>query len=75
VPAAPQELTMSNDKKMIKVEQTGSPIRRHHSQRATLVGLGLNRIGRVAEVPDTPATRGMIAKVLHLLRVHEDKQN
>jgi large subunit ribosomal protein L30 len=56
-------------KKVIKVEQTGSPIRRHHGQRETLVGLGLNRIGRTAELPDTPATRGMIAKVAHLVRV------
>jgi large subunit ribosomal protein L30 len=62
---------MSKTDKMIKIEQTGSPIRRHHSQRETLVGLGLNRIGRVAEVPDTPATRGMIAKVAHLVRVVE----
>ena len=53
----------------IKVEQTGSPIRRHHDQRETLIGLGLNRIGRVAELPDTPSTRGMIAKVTHLVRV------
>jgi large subunit ribosomal protein L30 len=60
---------MSKSEKMIKVEQTGSPIRRHHTQRATLIGLGLNRIGRVAELPDTPQTRGMIAKVRHLLRV------
>jgi large subunit ribosomal protein L30 len=57
---------------LIKIQQTGSPIRRHHGQRKTLIGLGLNRIGRVAQVPDTPATRGMIAKVKHLVRVvHE----
>jgi large subunit ribosomal protein L30 len=60
---------MSKSEKMIKVEQTGSPIRRHHTQRETLIGLGLNRIGRVAELPDTPQTRGMIAKVSHLVRV------
>jgi large subunit ribosomal protein L30 len=59
---------MSKATKTIKIEQTGSPIRRHHTQRATLIGLGLNRIGRVADVPDTPATRGMIAKVKHLVR-------
>jgi large subunit ribosomal protein L30 len=46
-----------------KIVQTGSPIRRHHKQRETLIGLGLNRIGRVAEVPNTRATWGMIAKV------------
>ena len=59
--------------KTIKVEQTGSPSRRHHSQRETLIGLKLNRIGRVAELPDTPATRGMIAKVHHLVRVVDPK--
>ncbi|MBI4276020.1 MAG: 50S ribosomal protein L30 [Rhizobiales bacterium] len=57
--------------KSIKVEQIGSPIRRHHTQRETLVGLGLNRIGRVADLPDTPQIRGMIAKVKHLVRVVE----
>jgi large subunit ribosomal protein L30 len=62
---------MSKTDKSIKIEQTGSPIRRHHSQRATLIGLGLNRIGRVAQVPDTPQTRGMLAKVKHLVRVVE----
>jgi large subunit ribosomal protein L30 len=64
---------MSKSDRIIKVEQTGSPIRRHHTQRATLLGLGLNRIGRVVEVPDTPATRGMIEKVRHLVRVVEGK--
>ena len=59
--------------KMIKVEQTASPARRHHSQRQTLVGLRLNKIGRVSELPDTPATRGMIAKVHHLVRVVDSK--
>ena len=62
---------MSKASKMIKVKQIGSPIRRHHSQRETLIGLGLNRIGRVAEVPDTPQTRGMITKVKHLVQVVE----
>jgi large subunit ribosomal protein L30 len=64
---------MSKTDKVIKIEQTGSPIRRHHSQRETLIGLGLNRIGRVAELPDTPQVRGMIAKVSHLVRVVEGK--
>ncbi|MGD9925411.1 MAG: 50S ribosomal protein L30 [Pseudorhodoplanes sp.] len=58
--------------KTIKVEQTGSPIRRESTQRATLIGLGLNKIGRTKEVPDTPSTRGMIAKVAHLVRVVEE---
>ena len=53
----------------LAVEQTGSPIRRHQKQRATLIGLGLNRIGRVVEHRDTPEVRGMIAKVRHLVRV------
>jgi large subunit ribosomal protein L30 len=64
---------MSKANTVIKIEQTGSPIRRHHSQRATLIGLGLNRIGRVAQVPDTPETRGMLSKVKHLIRVIEAK--
>jgi large subunit ribosomal protein L30 len=59
--------------KTIKVEQTGSPQRRHHTQRETLVGLGLNKIGRIRELPDNPATRGMIGKVKHLVRVVEGK--
>ena len=60
-------------KTVIKVEQTGSPIRRRHDQRETLIGLGLNRIGRVAKLPDTPETRGMIYKVRHLVRVVDAK--
>jgi large subunit ribosomal protein L30 len=57
----------------ITVEQIGSPIRRHHDQRETLIGLGLNQIGRIAELPDTPETQGMIAKVAHLVRVIHQK--
>ena len=53
----------------IKVRQTASPIRRKKDQRATLVGLGLNRIGRTAELPDTPSVRGMFAKVAHMVEV------
>ena len=60
-----------NTGKTITVEQIGSPMRRHHTQRETLVGLKLNKIGRVAELVDTPQTRGMIAKVAHLVRVVE----
>ena len=60
---------MAKSTKMIKVKQIGSPIRRHHSQRETLIGLGLNRIGRVSELPDTAQTRGMVAKVKHLVSV------
>ena len=53
----------------ITVVQTGSPIRRTKDQRATLRGLGLDRIGRKSELEDTPAIRGMIAKVAHLVSV------
>ncbi len=55
--------------KTITLEQTASAIGRPGPQRETLKGLGLNRIGRRSNVVDTPATRGMIAKVAHLLRV------
>jgi large subunit ribosomal protein L30 len=55
----------------IKVTQTGSPIRRTKDQRATLVGLGLNKIRRQSTLEDTPAVRGMIAKLGHLVRVVE----
>jgi len=57
--------------KTVRVRQTGSPQRRHHRQRETLVGLKLNKIGRVAELTDTPQIRGMIAKVAHLVEVVE----
>jgi large subunit ribosomal protein L30 len=53
----------------ITVRQTASPIRRKGDQRATLVGLGLNRIGRESVLKDTPAVRGMIAKVAHMVEV------
>ena len=64
---------MAKAAKTIKVEQIGSPIRRHHSQRETLIGLKLNKIGRVAELQDTPELRGMLNKVRHLVRVVDDK--
>ncbi len=60
-----------NAGKTVTVQQTGSPMRRDHTQRETLVGLKLNKIGRVAKLVDTPQTRGMIAKVAHLVRVVE----
>jgi len=59
--------------KTIKIEQIGSAMRRHHTQRETLIGLGLNKIGRTRELPDTPVTRGMLTKVKHLVRVVEGK--
>lgn len=58
-------------KPVLKLMQIASPIRRHRSQRAILIGLGLNRIGRVSELPDTRETRGMIEKVRHLVRIIE----
>jgi large subunit ribosomal protein L30 len=54
------------------VRQIASPIRRPKEQRDTLKGLGLNRIGRVSELKDTPAVRGMIAKVSHMVRVENE---
>lgn len=60
---------MSAAKKTLKVTQTGSPIGRTADQRATLVGLGLNKLNRSRELEDTPAVRGMINKVKHLVRV------
>ena len=53
----------------IKVTQTGSPIRRTQDQRATLIGLGLNKMHRTRELEDTPEVRGMIRKVQHMLKV------
>jgi len=60
---------MAQAQKTIKVEQVASPLRRHFNQRETLIGLGLNKIGRTRDLPDTPATRGMIRKLNHLVRV------
>lgn len=57
------------DKKMLTVRQTGSPIRRPKDQQATLKGLGLGKIGRTRELEDTPAVRGMINKVKHMVEV------
>ena len=58
-------------KNTIQVTQTGSPIGRPKDQRATLVGLGLNKMHRTSELEDTPSVRGMILKVKHLVRVEE----
>jgi len=55
----------------VTVRQTGSPIRRTKDQRATLAGLGLNKVGRTSTLEDTPSVRGMIAKVHHLLEIVE----
>lgn len=58
--------------KTITIEQTGSPIRREKSQRATLIGLGLNKLGRRRTLKDTPDVQGMIRKVDHLVRVVDE---
>jgi large subunit ribosomal protein L30 len=55
--------------KTVTVEQIGSPIRREFKQRETLIGLKLNKLHRTSTLEDTPATRGMIEKVKHLVRV------
>jgi large subunit ribosomal protein L30 len=55
--------------KTLTVEQTGSPIRRSKDQRATLIGLGLNKMHRKSTLEDTPSVRGMVAKVAHLVRL------
>ncbi len=55
----------------IKVTQTGSPIRREKDQRATLIGLGLNKLHRVSEIEDSPEVRGMIRKVQHMVAVED----
>jgi large subunit ribosomal protein L30 len=60
---------MAPMQKTIKVEQVASPLRRHYDQRETLIGLGLNKIGRTRDLPDTLSTRGMIRKLKHLVRV------
>ncbi len=60
---------MTKNKQQIVVEQTGSPIGRPERQRRTLLGLGLTRIGRRRALEDTPAVRGMIAKVAHLVKI------
>ena len=62
---------MAKAKATVTVTQIGSPIGRHRSQRATLVGLGLNKMHRTVELEDTPSIRGMINKVHHLVRVDE----
>ena len=60
------------EKKTLKVKQIGSPIRRTKDQRATLIGLGLNKMNRVSELEDTPSVRGMIRKVGHLVEIIEE---
>ena len=59
------------EKQTVIVTQTKSPIGREGSQKKTLIGLGLNKIGRTKELEDTPSVRGMIDKVKHLIKVDE----
>jgi len=58
--------------KTIVVKQIGSPIRRPAVQRETLKGLGLNKMHRTRELEDTPAVRGMVAKIPHLVTIVEE---
>lgn len=60
------------EKKTVKVTQIGSPIRRTADQRATLIGLKLNKLHRSSVLEDTPSVRGMIAKVAHMVRVDSE---
>lgn len=60
------------EKKTVTVEQIGSPLRRPAKQRQTLIGLGLNKMHRRSTLEDTPAVRGMIAKLPHLVRVVDE---
>ena len=64
---------MAKAEKTFTIEQTGSPIRREATQRQTLIGLGLNKIRRQSTLEDTPAVRGMVDKVKHLVRVVDAK--
>ena len=64
-----------NQGRTVTVEQIGSPIRREAKQRQTLIGLGLNKIRRTSTLPDTPAVRGMIEKVKHLVRVQDQSSD
>ena len=64
---------MASTDKTLVVEQVGSPIGRPADQRQTLIGLRLNKIGRRSTLEDTPAVRGMIAKVAHMVRVVEGR--
>jgi large subunit ribosomal protein L30 len=61
------------DEKMITVEQIGSPIRRPAIQRATLIGLGLNKMRKRRTLIDSPQVRGMVAKIAHLVRIVDDE--
>ena len=59
--------------KTIVVKQIGSPIRRPEKQRATLIGLGLNKMNRTKELEDTPSVRGMVNSISHMVEIIEEK--
>ena len=59
--------------KTIDVKQIGSPIRRPAKQRATLIGLGLNKMHKTRELEDTPSVRGMINSIPHMVEIVEEK--
>jgi len=63
---------MAKAGKTITVEQIGSPIRRPAIQRQTLIGLGLNKMHRRRTLEDTPAVRGMVHKISHLVRIVDE---
>ncbi len=63
---------MADKKKTITVEQIGSPLRRPDVQRQTLIGLGLNKMHRRRTLEDTPAVRGMVNKIAHLVRIVDE---
>ena len=63
---------MANEKSTLRIEQVRSPIGYNKSQREVLRGLGLRRIRHVVERENTPAVRGMVKKISHLVRIIED---
>ncbi len=67
-------MAKTSEGKTITVEQIGSPIRRPSAQRATLVGLGLNKMHKRRTLVDSPQVRGMVAKVSHLVRIVDDER-
>ena len=71
-PAAKKPAKKKPSGKTVRVTQIGSPIGRKAYQRATLIGLGLNKMHRTSELEDTPSVRGMINKVSHLVKIEDD---
>ncbi|MEP2639353.1 MULTISPECIES: 50S ribosomal protein L30 [Rhodobacterales] len=59
--------------KTLVIKQVGSPIRRPAKQRATLIGLGLNKMNKTRELEDTPSVRGMINSISHMVEIVEEK--